>query len=215
MTSIGRNGFLCPLFVWQCGDVWILIDGHHRYHIWEASYEDEPAKWPSIVEMKFDDRDDAKEWIIKHQLGRRNLVPAMRVKLELDLTALVMAKAKANLATSTGGADPQPLTKSAKVEPVNVRKHVAKNSKVSEDTVAKVERVLASGNESVTKAMLAGETKVNTAFNEVSPKPVKTWEVEDDIKRIRKLVDVLSDNWKTKTDRDALRKFFRTLGSEV
>lgn len=210
MTAIGRDGFRDPLVVWL--NHGILLDGHNRYRIWEESFQHDENREPSIFEMKFDDRESAIEWVIKNQLSRRNLVPAMRVALELKLKPIVMAKAKANQ-QAAGGAVPQ---KSA--EPIETRKVIAKAAGVSHDTVAKVEKVIASGNEAITQAMLSGEKKVNTAFNEVvepKSKPVKTWDVMDDINRFRKLFDVLSDNWKTEADLAAMRKFFRLLGSEV
>jgi len=92
---------------------------------------------------------------------------------------------------------------------------VAKRSKVSEDTVAKVEKVLESGNEAVATAMLAGDKRINTAFKEAVPQPVKTWEIEDDIKRIRRLFDSLFDNWKTDEDRAAMRRFMKVLTGEI
>ena len=210
LTAIVRDGFRDPLVVWL--NHGILLDGHNRYRIWETSFQDDESRQPSIVEMKFDDRDSAIEWVIKNQLSRRNLVPAMRVALELKLKPIVMARAKANQ-QAAGGA----LSKksSEAVEPVKTMAVIAKAAGVSEPTARQVEKVIAAGNESVTKAMLAGEKKVNTALNEVAPKPVTPWKVIDDINRFRKLFDVLSDNWKTESDQNAMRMFFRLLGSEV
>ena len=108
--------------------------------------------------------DDAKIWIIKNQFGRRNLVAAMRVALELKLKPLIAAKAKANLKTSTGGADPRPSTTLSKAEPIDTRKQIAASAGVSEGTVRKVEAVLASGNEVVKADMLAGKITINKAF---------------------------------------------------
>ncbi len=147
------------------------------------------------------DRDEAKAWMIKNQLGRRNLIPAMRVKLELALKPLVIAKAKEkeherkttcpNLDESSFVckcgesfsaqvwhcpvcAHHWPLTKdecsnchegkkrgshkAAKVGSIDSLSEIAKSAGVSRGTVHKVERVLASSNESVKADMLAGRT---------------------------------------------------------
>ena len=119
MTAIGRDGFRDPLVVWL--NHGILLDGHNRYRIWEASFQDDENREPAIVEMKFDDRDSAIEWIIKNQLARRNLVPAMRVALELKLKPIVMAKAKANQAAA-GGQEPGKISS----EPVKTMSVIAK-----------------------------------------------------------------------------------------
>lgn len=62
-----------PLLTWQG----TIIDGHNR---WKVIQEDSGIHFKTH-EMIFFDRDDAKEWIIKNQLGRRNLTPEQRLRL--------------------------------------------------------------------------------------------------------------------------------------
>lgn len=93
---------------------------------------------------------------------------SQRIALELKLKPLVMAKAKANLKTSTGGKNPQPLTdlsKAASDKKHNTRKAVAKSSGYSEGTVQNVETALDSAIDEVKADMLAGKVKINKAFN--------------------------------------------------
>ncbi len=62
--SILAEGVRDPLIVWNG----MLLDGHHRYKIaqeFNIEYK--------TIEVDFPDMDAAKEWIIKNQLGRRNL----------------------------------------------------------------------------------------------------------------------------------------------
>ena len=61
-----------PLVVW--GDV--LIDGHNRYDI--CTRRDVPFR---VVQREFADKHEAKDWIIRNQLGRRNLTPEQRAYL--------------------------------------------------------------------------------------------------------------------------------------
>lgn len=164
MTAIGRDGFRDPLVVWL--NHGILIDGHHRYRIWEASFQDDENREPSIVEMKFSSREDVIEWIAKNQLNRRNLTDAQRIKVALKLKPSIEKKAKANQ-QAAGGTVP---TKTAK--PIDTRKEIAKEAKVSPSQVSQYERVLQSGNADVIAAMDSGKKKVGTAFKEVTPKPV-------------------------------------------
>lgn len=55
-----------PIAVWAGHDV--IVDGHNRYSICEET--DLPFE---VREIEFDDEQDVIEWMIRHQLGRRNL----------------------------------------------------------------------------------------------------------------------------------------------
>lgn len=47
------------------------------------------------------------------------------------------------------------------------------------------------------------------------PAPAKTWEVFDDITRLRQLIAKLHDNWVTESDRKIIAQFFRQCANEV
>lgn len=64
--NIIANGCMFPLVTWKN----ILIDGHNRYAI--CTEHNIPYK---TVEKDFDSHEDVIEWIIKNQIGRRNLTP--------------------------------------------------------------------------------------------------------------------------------------------
>src|SRR5690606_25603507 len=70
--SIVAEGCRDPLVAW--GDV--LIDGHNRYEI--CTRHAVPFE---VVRRDFTDRSEAREWIIRNQLGRRNLTPEQRAYL--------------------------------------------------------------------------------------------------------------------------------------
>lgn len=69
--NIKLNGCLDPLTLWEQdnGDL-ALIDGHNRYDICQRN--DIPFK---VRILHFHNVDEAKDWMINHQLGRRNLNP--------------------------------------------------------------------------------------------------------------------------------------------
>lgn len=67
--NIVAEGCRDPLVAW--GDV--LIDGHHRYEI--CTRRGVPFE---VVRRDFTDRSEVREWIIRNQLGRRNLTPEQR-----------------------------------------------------------------------------------------------------------------------------------------
>lgn len=66
--SIDREGCLDPVVVWK--EEGILLDGHNRKEICEGLNIAFGVK-----QLSFPDRDAAKEWVLEHQLGRRNLDP--------------------------------------------------------------------------------------------------------------------------------------------
>jgi hypothetical protein len=73
-TSISLDGCLAPLIVWK--QEGILLDGHNRYAFCKKCDYDFQIK-----EVKLPHRESAINWIIKNQLGRRNVSPDMAAKL--------------------------------------------------------------------------------------------------------------------------------------
>jgi hypothetical protein len=101
--------------------------------------------------MAVDDRDSVIEWMLRHQLARRNLTDAQRIQVTLRLKPFIEKKAKESHAANSGNPKTkQPLVNLPKVpETVNTRKELAETAGVSEKTFAKAEAVLASDNEEV------------------------------------------------------------------
>ncbi len=69
--NIKLNGCLDPLTLWERknGDL-VLVDGHNRYQI--CSDHHIPFR---VRIIRFGSEEEAKDWMINHQLGRRNLNP--------------------------------------------------------------------------------------------------------------------------------------------
>jgi len=73
--SLSRCGLLSPLVIWRHEDKSILVDGHNRLSLWKE-FDGFNEEWEfKTQELRFGNRDKVKEWIIKNQLGRRNLSP--------------------------------------------------------------------------------------------------------------------------------------------
>jgi hypothetical protein len=66
--NISDNGCLTPLVVWK--EEGVLLDGHNRY-----AFCNECGLEYDVKELKFPSRDQAKDWVILNQLGRRNINP--------------------------------------------------------------------------------------------------------------------------------------------
>ena len=93
-----RDGIRDPLVTWPQDDgTEILIDGHNR---WEISAKNAGIPF-KIVKMRFESRAEAKNWIIKNQLGRRNVALYARYELMKFIEPEEKAKAKERQGTRT------------------------------------------------------------------------------------------------------------------
>lgn len=170
--SLELYGCRDPLVTWsKTGE---LLDGHNRYaicrkHGWhfdviEIGEEDIPDERAAMV------------WVLKNQLGRRNLTDAQRVQLALELEKTLAPEAKersrANL--KRGKSKKPDVPKSERREPRGRSiDQVAKTAGVGKDTVSKVKRVLAHGDDETKQAMLSGEVSINAAAKKVPAKERK------------------------------------------
>ena len=162
LRSIAKDGFTDPIIVWLNHGV--LVDGHNRHRIWRDVYASDEDKAPAIVEKHFDSRDDVKEFMLRRQIGRRNLTVPMRVAIALQLKPMIVAKAKAKQVASGGDRKSGKSVSPKSDEPIRVDEEIAKAAGVGRDTVRKVEAVLATDNEPLKADMLAGKTSINTSY---------------------------------------------------
>jgi len=126
-----------------------IIDGHNRYEICQK--HDIPY---TTQTLRFSSQKDAELWIVQNQLGRRNLTNAMRIKLALHKEALLREKAKANRKGHQGS-------------PVHVRKAIAKEAGVSEQTVHKYMRIRELGTPEQIAKVDTGQAKISTVHREL------------------------------------------------
>ena len=162
LRSIAKDGFTDPIIVWLNHGV--LVDGHNRHRIWRDVYASDEDKAPAIVEKHFDSRDDVKEFMLRRQIGRRNLTVPMRVAIALQLKPMIVAKAKAKQVASGGDRKSGKSVSPKSDEPIRVDEEIAKAAGVGRDTVRKVEAVLATDNEPLKADMLAGKTSINSSY---------------------------------------------------
>ena len=84
--QIKKDGVLNPIIVWKG----TIVDGHNRFMICKLNgITDFP-----IREMDFKDREEVIEWILRHQLGRRNLTDFQRTRIALRYEEVIAKKAK-------------------------------------------------------------------------------------------------------------------------
>ena len=92
--SIKEEGCRDPLVIWK--DHNILLDGHNRHAICQ-----ELGIQFKTVELDFSDKDHAKLWVLKNQLGRRNLSD-FQFKLLVGQEYELEKKVKGRPKSSTG-----------------------------------------------------------------------------------------------------------------
>lgn len=150
--SIDKHGCIDPIIVWDdC-----IIDGHTRYRICRL------LKQPfNTVSIEFQNREEAKLWILQHQLGKRNVSDAQRIQLALKIKPLIAKQAKANQ-SAAGGAVPTKISK-----PMDTRKEIAKMAGVSPAQVSKVENILSKGDADDLARLRSGESSIHSIHNKL------------------------------------------------
>ena len=150
----------------------IIVDGHSRFYICvKHGIEFE------VKEMDFSSREEAKLWILKNQLGRRNLTDAVRIELALCKAEMLREKAKANLSKVGGDrkSKKSPLAKrpEAVEKPINVRKAIANEAAVGEKTLYMYAQVKEEGSPALLEKVKSGEIKIGTAYRMLAKEIVK------------------------------------------
>ena len=152
--NILSEGVRDPLVCWRNGEL-TLLDGHNRYRICK-----ENDIHYNIIERDFENREEAKTWIIKNQFGRRNLNKYQRSVLALQLEDIFKKKAKQNQGSRT---DISPtLAKS-----LDTREEIAKSAKVSHGTLDKVKVIEKNATGEQKEKLRSGEESVNKVYNEI------------------------------------------------
>lgn len=126
-----------------------IVDGHNRYEIateYDLEYETKEIEFPSFESMK--------DWMIKNQLGRRNINSYMRTELALLLKPKFVAQAKENIANreAVGG------------KSIDTREEIAKLAGVGTNTVDRVEEIQKKADEETIQKVRDGEISINEAF---------------------------------------------------
>ncbi len=156
-------------------EVLFLIDGHNRYHICNNNNIDYDYK-----EINFNNMFEAKEWIIKNQLGRRNLTDYDRVKLALRMENLFKEKAKENQGARTdlieiveNLEDNIPKKSAECFKPIETRQEIAKIAGVSHDTVRKVKKIEEKASLEQKNKLQSREASINEIYKEIKRNDIR------------------------------------------
>lgn len=160
--SIVANGCESPLIVWNG----VIVDGHNRHAICQKHCI--PF---AVTEKEFNSREDAMLWMLRNQLGRRNLNSYQRGELALKFEPLLKAEARSRQATSTGGENPQLVKNSAQAgNGSRTREQLGKLAGVSHDTIKKVKKLSESADEETKGKLRRGEVTVHKAYTKLMHK---------------------------------------------
>lgn len=148
-----KEGIRDALIVWPQQDGSnILVDGHNRWKI-AADHGGLPFQ---VKQMAFQDREEAKAWIIRNQFGRRNLSAYDRSVLALKLKPMIQAEARKRqnlgLKSDEGG---------------RTDKQLAEIAKVGKDTIRKVEAIEKSNDEHLKEQVRSGGVSIDKAYQKI------------------------------------------------
>ena len=188
LLSDGYKG--APIMVW--GDV--IVDGHNRYEICNKHHIPYEVK-----KIDFENKEEAIRWMVRQQLGRRNLSPIQRISISEKYRPFYEKEAKANQSRAgkeygNGGTKlmanlPQALDTGKKERNPTTDKKLADMANVSEKTYRMGTKILNSGNEKLIEQTLKGKKTINKAYNELKVSQKK----ESDEKKVHDNKSELQD----------------------
>jgi len=174
--SIKHEGCRDALVVWDD----TLIDGHNRYEICTAF--DIPF---NTINKEFENIEEAKQWMINNQLGRRNLTDGWKYELIQVKKALLMEKGKEKISNiQKQRHNNVSLSTIDKDTNHNSRNELSKDLSWSTGKVAMADKVWAQATPEVKEQIKAGETTFNQAYNAIKKQDRKI-EIEKQKEDIR------------------------------
>lgn len=155
--NIIANGCESPLIVWNG----VIVDGHNRHAICQK--HGIPF---AVTEKEFSSREDAMLWMLRNQLGRRNLNSYQRGELALKFEPLIASAAEKRMLAGKAIDPPQNSAEGSG----ETRHQIAKMAGVSHDTIKKVKRLHEAADEETKGKLRRGEVTVHKAYTELMQK---------------------------------------------
>ena len=146
--SLMSEGCRDPLVVWNG----VIIDGNNRYKICREN--NIPF---SFVEMEFEDEASAKKWIIRNQLGRRNVPDFVKCEMVLPLEAELKAEAEKRM---HAGVKKNPVEN---LPQGKTRDQLANLAGISGRTFDKAKKLIAEADDETKEKLRSGEISIHGA----------------------------------------------------
>ena len=159
-VSLKHEGCRDPLVVWNN----TIIDGHHRYAICIKHN----ISFNVIEKTELETELDVEEWMIRNQIGRRNLTTIQKAEIALKLEAVERKKAKARQGTRNDlKNDNIRLELAEGEESGKALEKAAKAVGLSYETVRKTKQILEKAPEEVKQELKQGKVSIDRAYNKI------------------------------------------------
>lgn len=157
-TSILANGIRDAVVLWKG----IIIDGHHRFKVASKHGLEYPT---THADERIQTRNDVKVWMLRNQLGRRNLSDMDRIELALVLEDQLAEQARQRMIAGRGkdGSGGRGRKRLEPGEKGTTRDAVAKLAGVSHGTLDYGKKVINQGSKRLREAVRSGSVAISTA----------------------------------------------------
>jgi hypothetical protein len=198
-ANIRKHGLQSQLLVWFADDVSndaVLLDGHHRLKILKKLFNDDALIFGREHDTRYNfyrerdgiyeavrlkSREDAKLWILEHQVGRRNLSDDQRAVIWDEIreqrskavrAAQLAAARESAVSVKTSETDPAPskVTSIDSVRKLDTRAAVAKEAKLPERKLRAAQQIK-KASPALAAKVRAGEMTLKQAKKIAKPQP--------------------------------------------
>ena len=160
-ASIVADGCESPLIVWNS----VIVDGHNRYAV--CRKHEIPF---AIQEKEFSSRDNAMLWMLRNQLGRRNLNDYQRGEIVLVLKRQIASVAEMKMRAGIRSTDNLGTNLSQGAEERKTLSQLAKLAGVSGTQMKKIDKLANSADEATKAKLRKGEVSVHRAYTDLLEK---------------------------------------------
>ena len=160
--DIIRHGCLVPIITWNG----TIVDGHNRYSICREN------RIPfAVIEIEFEDESDAKLWIVKNQLGRRNLTKYQRCEMVLPMEEKIKAETEKKRRALISEYRQRGETMPKSAESDTTRDVLARMAGVGHSMLDMVKLIVELADEETKEKLRHDELKINAVFKTLKRKP--------------------------------------------
>jgi ParB family chromosome partitioning protein len=178
-NDVKKNGVNDPILYWVNPEgKKLVIEGHTRL---SAAISARKKTVPSKeIHEDFQNLDDIKLWMIKHQFQRRNLSSLERIELAYHSKDTIEKAARENLSKAGKGENI--------VNPIDTTAEIAKIAGVGRTTVIRYTNVVANASQSVLKKLKKGELSINAAYSSIKEDEPKKGIIKSEPKAINPVI---------------------------
>lgn len=156
--NILENGCDTSIVVWNG----IIVDGHNRYEV--CRRHNIPF---AIEEKEYGNRTDVEVWMLKNQLGRRNLNDYQRSEMVLKLKEAVAEKAQRVDSGEQHGNESKVTNWPPVSNGEKTREALGRLAGVSGRTLQRVKKIVDRADEQTKEELRSGRMSINKAYSDV------------------------------------------------